>query len=272
MRADHSANIADNNFLCATDLLDLLSYILCLLQAITVGNENGVVFAGQHGIFHFLYQHIQGSLSAADLGYIDQMTLMIHMKDRLDLKHRADQSGSGADTATTLEVHEIVHRKPMAQILLVILDPVINLFQAHAGIPLLAGIPCKQTLTHGGTKGIADLDGLLGILFAQLGGSDLSGLISGGKSGGESQHQYILTLCQHRLHSRSPLGGINSAGGGAFAFAQAVIHILQPLLGVSIDGLAPVGHSQGDNVQRKVGIVLLGKITAGVGYDLKCHR
>ena len=44
MRTDDRANIADDDFLCATDLLDLLGYILGILQAITMGKENGVVF------------------------------------------------------------------------------------------------------------------------------------------------------------------------------------------------------------------------------------
>ena len=237
-----------------------------------MADEHGVVLAGQGQLAHLGGQGINGGLAATDLGNVDEVTLVVHVKHRLDLQHGANQRRGGADPAAPLQIHQIVYGEPVAQLELVFLHPGVELFQSHAGFFLLAGVPHQQALAQGGAQGIHHQELPVGILFGKFGCRNDRGLIGGGKAGGEGQHQSVVTAGQHRLHDLGPAFGVRGGGGSGLAFTQTVVNGLEAVVGEVFKGLALKDHRQRTHGQAQVFIHVGGEVTAGIGNDPVAHN
>ena len=61
------------------------------------------------------------------------------MHDGLDGQHGAEQGGGGVDPAAPLQVVQIVHREPVAEMEAVVGDPLGKLVQREPFLPLFGG-------------------------------------------------------------------------------------------------------------------------------------
>ena len=193
------------------------------------------------------------------------------MEQGLDLQHSAYQRGGGADPTAPFQVHQVIHGEPVAQVQTVFQTPVVNFLKGHSLYTLLAGVPDEQTLAHGGAQGIHHPDGAVGILLGQLFGGNDGGLVGGGQTGREGQHQHVLPLLEGRFHEFSPAAGVYGGGLSGFSCPQTVVHFLQAVVVLIVKGIAPELHGQGHKGQPKGFIHGRGEITAGIGDDLIIH-
>ena len=108
------------------------------------------------------------------------MTLGIHVEYGLDLQHSTNQGGSGTDTATPFQIHQVIHSEPVAQMQTVLFHPCGQLVDTHAGVLHFAGIPNQQTLTQRCGQRVQNDDFPIRILFFQLISGDHRGLIGSG--------------------------------------------------------------------------------------------
>ena len=145
------------------------------------------------------------------------------MEDRFDLEHGTHHSGGGRDASAPLQEVEVVHREVVAQVLLVCLYPVPDLFNTGAVVPLLGGIPHQQALSQRGAQGIHSVQFAFRVFFSQLLHRNQGGVVGGGQSGGEGQHQYVLPRLKQGFQRLGILGNIDGVGGGRIALAQAVV-------------------------------------------------
>ena len=60
------------------------------------------------------------------------MTFVVHMHDRLDAQHGADDRGRGAHASAALQEHQIVDRKPVADVQLQRFGIIAQLVDRHA--------------------------------------------------------------------------------------------------------------------------------------------
>ena len=270
MGADDAAHIADDHILDTVLFLQDLLQSLGILQAIAVGDGNGIQVDA--GLTQLLGQVFHGSLTAADLVHGDQVTFVIHMDDGLDAQHAAEESSGGADAAAPLQMVQIVHGEPVREAHLVVFHPLGQIVQAHALGPLVAGMPHQKTLAQGGAEGVHHADGTVGIVLHHFLGSDDSRLVGGADTGVKSQAQNVFAGIQDGLHDADPAVGVDGGGGGHFAAAHAVIEILQISRIVQVvqqfaleqDGQRGIGNTQ-------VLVLLIGKVAAGIGNDAVVH-
>ena len=187
------------------------------------------------------------------------------------MQHGAHQGGSRADPTPTLQVHQIVHGEPVAQMEPVVQHPLGDLIQGQTLVPLLAGIPHQKPLTHGGAQGIDDLNLSIRVLLRQLLGGDDGALVGGGKAGGKGQHQNVLSGGQSLLHGLAPAAGVDGRGFCHFPGPKPLVHILQCVVVLIVKGIAPELHGQGHKGKPQLAVHGRGEITAGIGNNLKIH-
>ena len=82
------------------------------------------------------------------------MPFVVHVQDRLNSKHGAEQSGSSGDTPSTLEMVQVIYRKPMRKTVSVVFYPARKLFNVKPGPLLLDSVIDKEPLPHRSGKGI----------------------------------------------------------------------------------------------------------------------
>ena len=123
-----------------------------------------------------------------------QVAVVVHIDDGLDVQHGTDDGGGGADAAAALQVAQVVHGDPVADVQLVLLHPGGQLFDGHAGIALVGSVPDQQTLTQSGAEGVDHVDGALGILFLQFVCGDHRGLMGGAQGGSKGQAEDITRI------------------------------------------------------------------------------
>ena len=106
---------------------------------------------------------------------------------------------------------------------LVLFHPVPQRFQRKSLVPLTAGVSDQQAFAQRGAEGIHHISLAVGILFHQFLGGNHGGLVSSGKTGGESKYKGILTCPESRLDRFFPSFGVNGGGGGNVTGTQTVI-------------------------------------------------
>ena len=192
--ADYGSDITGDDILYAVLFPNQRFQSGSILGAVTVGNEGGVEIDA--GFAHLLNQQLHGSLTAANLGGIDEMTVVVNVDDGFDVQHGAHHGGGGADTAAPLQMSKVIHGDPVADVQLVFFNPVPQGIDVQTLVPLVAGIPYQQTLAQGSAEAVHHIDLPVGIGFPQILGGNDSGLVSSGKTGGEGNDQYIFAVFQ----------------------------------------------------------------------------
>ena len=57
------------------------------------------------------------------------MALVVNMHDRFDIQDGTDGGGGAGDTAASLQMVQIIHGKPMAQVETIVQQPLIQLIE-----------------------------------------------------------------------------------------------------------------------------------------------
>ena len=136
MAADGGTDVIDHNL--AVEMGELFLH--------QIGDGTGVIHAGGHGdkalaviivaslgvVFHLLDDLLDHGLFAADLLTGDEVSLIIHVQQRADLKRRAEPAGSLGDTAAAYIEGEVGGEEPMVQMQTVCFGKVTNLLDALA--------------------------------------------------------------------------------------------------------------------------------------------
>lgn len=128
-----------------------------------------------------------GSLVAAFLIVGGQLALFVDLKDGLDVKQGTHSGGSSADTATALEIHQVLHHEPMADVLRGIYHISSVILQGHAGVKVAQSTLDQHTHTAGGAEGIHRDEIHIGIILLQHLLRHLSGLESGAQTAAQAE-------------------------------------------------------------------------------------
>ena len=270
MGADDRSDVAGDDIFYAVFFLHQIFELDGILGAVAVGNEDGVKIGSC--LAQFPCQQLHGGFPAPNLGGANQVTVVVHINDWLDVHHGAHHSSGSADAAAPFQMAQIVNGDPVADIQLMFLHPVVQGIDIQAFVPFFAGIPYKQALPQSGTEGIHHMNFAVRVGSFQLLSSDDSGLIGRGQSGGDSQDKDILSVFQCLLHMDSPTVGIDGGSGSRHALAQLVIECLDGSgFGKIAVAFALIDHGQRGAGYIQLVVLLSGKVTAGIGNNLIGH-
>ena len=116
------------------------------------------------------------------------------------------------------------------------------------------------------------IDEINDVLLLQILGGDHRGLVGGGHTGGEGDHQHIPACFQGGDHLLCPVIGVGSSGGGHDTVTDLVIEGLDGSgLGEAGVALAVVHNCQTDAGNLQGFQLLLRQIAAGIGNNLIGH-
>ena len=90
MCADDRADIIGEHGFYAKPLLDLLRDKIGVLLGIAVADEDRLRLRIDRALCHPVYKRGKGGFAPARFAHINQMPLVVHMEDGLDVQHRAD--------------------------------------------------------------------------------------------------------------------------------------------------------------------------------------
>ena len=269
--AHDGADVVDEDMLHTEALLHGIGQELGIGGAVAVADEDGVAPLGIVLLRHPIQQVIQGSLAAPALGAVFQLAAVIHPEDGLDVQHGAHHGGGSADTAAPLQVHQVLHGDPVADVQLVLLHPGGDLGKGLTLAAELCGGVDQQALAHGGAEGVDDDELSVVELLPELLGGDDGGLIGGAQGRGEGQHQHIPALLKSGADGGSPAVGIDGGGLGQLAVSHVGVQLSGSHLALPV-GTAVQLQAQGCNANLQLGDHLGGQVTARIGNDLKIHR
>ena len=81
-----------------------------------MADKDGLGLRGDGCGLHVLEQGLEGGAAAPHLFHEDQPALVVHMEHGLDVQHGTQYGGGGGYPAATMEMVQIVHRKPVAKV------------------------------------------------------------------------------------------------------------------------------------------------------------
>ena len=200
------------------------------------------------------------------------MPLIVHVHDRLDLEHGAHHGGGGGDPAPPLQVHQVIHGEPVADVELVRLDPVPDLLDAFSLLLKPRGQIEDKPLAQGGAQGVHGVHLPLRVLFSQFVHGDLHGAVGGGQAGGKGQRQHILPGLEQGLDALDGLPYIDGVGGGHGAGRQPAVKLLGghvAVIRVIVVGLALHGKGQGQHLHSQRLNHLVAQVGGRVGDNDK---
>ena len=194
------------------------------------------------------------------------------MEHRLDGEHGPEQRRRRADPAAPLQVVQIVHSEPVADVPLGPLGKVQNLLQSFPLFLLLGAEPDEQTLSHGGAEAVHHPDLPLREVLLQLPSRNDGGLVGGGKGGGEAQAQNVLPRLQNGPHGGVELPHVDGGGHRHGPGADLGVKLLETdLAAVQQVPVAPALQlqPQGQHLQLQLRRQLCGEVAAAVGHHHK---
>ena len=122
------------------------------------------------------------------------MAGVVHVQHGLEAERVADKRGGGADASAALEIDEIVHREPVAEMEAVVEHDLFALLDRAALALFLHGHIKQQTEPAGRAERINAADVTLGILFAQLLRGDAPGVVCAAQTRGKTDVEDILAV------------------------------------------------------------------------------
>ena len=268
--ADHRAHVVDLQPLHGVLGLDGLAKGHGLGLAVAVADEHhrGVL----HQLVHLLQQGVDRGPAAPDLVHRDQMALAVHMEHGLHLQHGAEQGRRRRHPAAPLEVVEVIHREPVADVVLLLLHKVPDLLEGPAPALLLDREVDQQALAQGGGPAVHHQDLAVRIGLLHLLGGDAGGLVGGGEAGGEADAENILPGGRDGLHGLVENAHADSGGGAQGAAPQALVEVSRldvPVVRV-VEILLSLHHKgQGEEFELQFRLHLGGEIAAAIGEDDK---
>ena len=132
MGTDNRSYVGDKRHLYSVLCFEDRGQFLGVLQTIGMRNKDSTLggVLGQFAIFGSHRRHRR--LTAAHLGYVDQMSLVIHVQNRLNSKCIPHKGRRRADATASLQIHQVIHGKPMANAQLQALGKGRGLFDGSA--------------------------------------------------------------------------------------------------------------------------------------------
>ena len=121
------------------------------------------------------------------------------MENRLDIQHSAKEGCSRRHPSAPLQVVQVIHGKPMAQVQLILFQPLNHLVDGFSLFLFLYRVVDIQPLSQGGAEGIHYLDPVIRIFRLKLLSRYLSGIAGAGQAGRKGDIEDIPAMLQHFL-------------------------------------------------------------------------
>ena len=102
MGADDGADIVDDDILDRGQGADLFGSVLCVLNAVAVADEDGLLCRVDGRVGQLLRKGLERSLAASGLGDVLERSSVVGVHDGLDLQNRADKGRRRVDASTAL--------------------------------------------------------------------------------------------------------------------------------------------------------------------------
>ena len=198
------------------------------------------------------------------------MAGVIHVQHGLEAERVADERGGGADASAALEIDEIVHREPVAEMEAVVKNDLFT-FLDRAALPLfLHGHIKQQTEPAGRAERIDAADIAFGVLFAQLLRSDAPGVVCTAQTRGKADVEDILAVLQNRLKALHEGVRVHGACARDAALAHLVVElgegefVVRVLARVAFEHVGQPGVRHAPLLQK-----LRWDVARGIGVDHK---
>ena len=194
------------------------------------------------------------------------------MEHRLHLQHRTKQGRCRRQPPAPLEVVEVIHREPVADVPLLLLHEVPDILNGFAPALLLDSQIDQQALAHGGGAAVHDEDFAVRMVGEHLLGGDAGRLVGGGQARGEADAEDVPACRRQLLHRLMEHAHADGGGRPQGAAAQPGVEIVRrniPVVRI-IEIFLPV-HNKGQGQDRQLQLLhhLGSKIAAAVGQDGK---
>ena len=192
------------------------------------------------------------------------------MQHRLDGEHGAHQGGGGTDAPAPLEVVQIVHSEPVADIALGGLRIVPQPGERPARGLFPGAQIHQQALAQRGAPGVHHQHLPVGKLLSEIVRGNDGGLIGGREGGGEAQIQNVLSLGKDLPHLLLKLPHADGGGGGGLSGPDAAVKVLEgdvPTVQPVAVGLTAHLQTQRHHRHAQVPGHLIGEVAAAVGHD-----
>ena len=190
------------------------------------------------------------------------------MHHRLDGQHGAEQRRGGADAPAPLQVVQIVHREPVAEMGTDLLGISLDLFNGLALFLLLRAEVDEQPLPQRSAQGIHRQNLRLREFTSQLLRRNNSGLKGGRQGGGKADAENVFPGFQNGPHGLFHFAYIDGGGGGQLPGADPGIEVLKadiPAVQIVIIDAAAHLQAQRQNLYAQFRRHFRGEVAAAVG-------
>ena len=218
-------------------------------------------------LLHVVDQGVKRLLASAHLLHGDQVPLVVHMQDGLDVEQRARPGGRLGHASAAEQEHQVIDGEPVGEVELVLLEPVAHLVDRLPGARVLHRVPDEQPLAAGCRKRIDHVDFTLGELLLQLRGHERKSLVGARQAARERDVEHVAAAAEQLAEERLGFGevgkrrledlalahhGVELLEVGALAFEVALVHLV----------LAVDHEGQGKDVDPEIIDHILEKVAA----------
>ena len=233
-----------------------------------MADEYGLVCRVDGGLRHALHQRQQRRPAAPGLADGNEAAFIIYVHHRLNGEHGAEQRRGGADTAAALEVVEIVHRTPVADVEAGLLRKGLYLVQTAALLLFHGAEVYQKSLPQGGAEGVHRFNARIGKFASQLLRCNDGGLVGGGEGGGKAEAENVPPGLQEGPHFILKFAHVHGGGGGQLPSAEPGVKLLKAdVPSVRVVAVAFSAHfkAQGQNLYAQLRGHFRGEVAAAIG-------
>ena len=238
-------------------------------QAVAVADVDALLLRGNGALLHVADQGLDGFLPALGGGHGDQMPLVVHVEDGLDVQQVPHDGLPRRQASAPAELAQVPHGEPVAEMQAVLLGKRRRLVQGLSLPLFLDGQVHEHPLAQGGAEGVHRDDPGLRELLPQVLGGDGSVVIRPAQAGGKAQVEKVPPALQDGPPDSLELLHVGGGGLGQFSLAEQLVEAVAvhglprcvaEAAGTDLDRQGDHGHPQG------VGERLV-KVTAGIRRD-----
>ena len=196
-----------------------------------------VIQAVSCALLHLVHNGLNDLFLGADLVAGDQPAQIVHIQQRADIQHAAEEGRGLGDSAALYIKAQVGGEEPVVQLQPVLLNPFCQLFRAQSLVPLVGSPVHQQAVAGGGAQRVDHIDIPLGKAFLDDKRRVPCRVDRAGQAGGQAHMDNILALLQEGGKVVHIFADAHLSGAGVRALAHRIVklgkrHALTQIVGV----------------------------------------
>ena len=274
MGTNNGVDVVHHEFRATEAFRDFRFQCFDIFNAVAMRDEDGLACGVDRGLLHMVDEGFDRFASPANLFHRNEAPLIVDVQHGFDVEQSAGPCACAAHSAAAEQKHEVVDRKPMAQVVARVAHELGDLFHAR---PVRLFLASKVDEHAFATRGGIRFDGdkaAFGVFVRELLHQKIGRLECSRKRARKAEVQHVIAFFKNPAQRLFRFLHVRQRCGDDLAFAHHGVKL--PKVGLLSLQIAAVLNSidhecEGEDFKLERIDHFFGEIACRIGDDLICH-